>query len=108
MYRPAPRCSEALSPRSMPADSISPAPPDANAASGARARASTPARSREVSLVMHGHPVGNILELAHAAPPGHRQEESEVEEREPARDPGLRRAARLHAEVAEHDEGRAE
>src|SRR5688500_10952381 len=107
MYRPAPRCSEALSSRSMPADSIA-VPPEAEATRGANATANARVRSREVRLVMQGHPVRHGLELAHPAPHRHQDEEGEVESGQAAREPRLHRAARLHAEPAEHDEGHAE
>src|SRR5689334_2095420 len=108
MYRPAPCCSEALSRRSICADAISPSS-EAMANSGTSDAASVSvARMEARNLVMHGHPVRHRLEGTHPAPDGHGDEEGEVVEREQARGPGQRHAARPGHEVAEQEEAQAE
>src|SRR4249919_3306217 len=98
MYRPAPRCSAALSLRSICAEAIS-GPSDAQLSAGASSRPSTMALIKAGrNLVMHGHPLGHRLELAHPAPERHGDEEEEVERGQAARDQRLRGAAGLHAQ----------
>src|SRR5678815_4621314 len=105
MYRPAPRCSEALSARSICADSILAPPSEATDSAGSRSMArAKPLTKWERSLVMHGHPLRHRLERAEARPDRHGDEESEVEEGQDARHHGLRGAAGLHAHPAQGDE----
>src|SRR4249919_3970709 len=98
MYKPAPCCNAALSVRSIWADFMC-APSFAAASKGSSNRLSAIALTWERNLVMHGHPLRYWFEGAHTAPDRHADEESEIERGQPARQPGLRGAARLHAQV---------
>ena len=51
-----------------------------------------------------GHAVRHRLGFAHAAPPRHEQEETEVEQGAHLRDTLTHRRGRLHTEVSQHDE----
>src|SRR6478672_3448108 len=104
MYSAAPRCSEALSVRSICADAISPPSSEARANSGANRAASASVARREArNLVMHGHPLRHRLEGTHPAPDGHRDEEREVVEGQYPRDERQPGATRAGNEVAEQE-----
>src|SRR5690606_11286680 len=106
MYSRAPRCSEARSPRSVPA-CWRPAPPAANAENESSMAAAKPAARpmRVMGLVMHRHPFRNRPGGVELRPQRHRDEEGEVVEGEHAADDRLDRVgARAGADLAQPQE----
>src|SRR5690606_14360809 len=100
MYSMAPRCSDAWSPRSLPACCRLPPP-----AARADPDSSRPARKTTILLVMRGHPFRHRLGLVDLGPQGHRDEEGEIQEGQHTADDGLHRVgARTGADLAEPDE----
>src|SRR6478672_13725535 len=104
MYSFAPRCSEAWSPRSVPACCRLPPSLAMALAASNRLAAKTAARESKF-LVMHRHPFRHRLGFIDLGPHRHGDEEGEVEEGQHAADDGLGRVgARTRADLAQPQE----
>src|SRR5690349_20958739 len=62
------------------------------------------ARVAPASMGTEGHAIGDRLEAAHLAPPGHQQEEAEIDQRAELRHIVADFRRRLRTEVAQHQE----
>src|SRR5690606_9290766 len=106
----APRCSDALSLRSVPACWTGP-PAAASAENESSMEAANTATRlmRVMGLVMRGHPIRHRLGLVELRPQRHGDEEGEVEEGQEAADDGFDRVGtRAGADLAQPDEGERE
>src|SRR6478752_4401571 len=114
MNKPAPRCSDARSDRSVPACGSSgpssaktgaeKAPPTNRSAANSEGSA-----LRRAGLVMRGHPFRHRLGLVELGPQRHRDEEDEVEEGQRSADDHLGRVGtRTSADLAKPDEAHRE
>src|SRR6476469_2814538 len=108
MNKPAPRCSDARSDRSVPAcGSSGPSSAKTGAAKAPTNRIAANSEGsalRSAGLVMRGHPFRHRLGLVELGPQRHRDEEDEVEEGQRAADDHLGRVGTgTAADLAEPD-----